>query len=79
MGRATVLRDAPAQWVAIGAGFFMLSDALLATHRFVQPLPWSQMAVLGTYYAAQCLIVAGWLGSAKAANARHPARGHAAA
>ena len=79
MGRATVLRDAPAQWVAIGAGFFMLSDALLATHRFVQPLPWSQMAVLGTYYAAQCLIVAGWLGGAKAANARHPARGHAAA
>ncbi|WP_233244261.1 lysoplasmalogenase family protein [Acidovorax sp. HMWF029] len=61
MGRAAVLRDAPSLLVAIGAGFFMLSDALLATNRFVQPLPWSQVWVLSTYYAAQALIVGGWL------------------
>lgn len=61
LGRATVLRDAPSRLVAIGAGFFMLSDSLLATHRFVQPLPWSQVGVLATYYAAQALIVAGML------------------
>ena len=47
--------------VAIGTGFFMLSDALLATHRFVSPLPMSQVWVLGTYYAAQVLIVMGVL------------------
>ena len=47
--------------VALGAGFFMLSDSLLATNRFVQPLPWSQVWVLSTYYAAQALIVGGWL------------------
>ena len=61
MGRALWLRHSPATLVAIGTGFFMLSDALLATHRFVSPLPMSQIWVLGTYYAAQVLIVAGVL------------------
>ena len=61
IGRATVLRDASSLLVAIGAGFFMLSDSLLATHRFVSPLPLSQVWVLATYYAAQALIVAGIL------------------
>ena len=67
MGRATVLRDAPSLWVAIGAGFFMLSDSLLATNRFVTPLPMAQVWVLATYYAAQALIVAGMVqGAARA-------------
>ncbi|MGJ7614981.1 MULTISPECIES: lysoplasmalogenase family protein [unclassified Variovorax] len=57
VGRAAVLRDAPSRWVAVGACFFMLSDALLATNRFVSPLPLAPLWVLGTYYAAQILIV----------------------
>ena len=61
IGRATVLRDGPSVLVAVGAGFFMLSDSLLATNRFVQPLPMAQVGVLATYYAAQALIVAGVL------------------
>ncbi|MFT4240827.1 MAG: lysoplasmalogenase family protein [Acidovorax sp.] len=61
IGRATVLRDAPSVLVAVGTGFFMLSDALLSTNRFVQPLPMAQVWVLATYYAAQALIVAGVL------------------
>ncbi|MCY1166143.1 MAG: lysoplasmalogenase family protein [Pseudomonadota bacterium] len=56
MGRALVLRDKSAIAVAVGAGFFMLSDALLAINRFVQPLPLAQLWVLGTYYVAQILI-----------------------
>ena len=63
IGRATVLRDAPSLLVAVGAGFFMLSDSLLATNRFVMPLPMAQVWVLATYYAAQALIVSGWLAS----------------
>ncbi len=67
IGRATVLRDAPSVMVAVGAGFFMLSDSLLATNRFVTPLPMAQIWVLATYYAAQALIVAGMLrGTARA-------------
>ncbi|MDR7151934.1 sterol desaturase/sphingolipid hydroxylase (fatty acid hydroxylase superfamily)/uncharacterized membrane protein YhhN [Hydrogenophaga palleronii] len=57
IGRATVLRNSAAVGVALGAGFFMLSDALLAVNRFVMPLPMSQVWVLTTYYAAQVLIV----------------------
>jgi alkylglycerol monooxygenase len=57
VGRATVLRDAASMAVAIGAGFFMLSDTLLAINRFAQPLPMAQFWVLATYYAAQVLIV----------------------
>lgn len=57
IGRATVLRDKAALGVAVGAGFFMLSDALLATNRFATPLPMAQLWVLSTYYLAQVLIV----------------------
>jgi uncharacterized membrane protein YhhN len=59
IGRAAVLREADpsAVWVAVGACFFMLSDALLATNRFISPLPLAQLWVLATYYAAQILIV----------------------
>jgi uncharacterized membrane protein YhhN len=59
IGRAAVLRDAnpSAPWVAVGACFFMLSDSLLATNKFVAPLPLASLWVLSTYYAAQILIV----------------------
>jgi len=61
IGRATMLRDQRAVWVAVGAGFFMLSDTLLALNKFVTPLPLSQLWVLSTYYLAQVLIVRGML------------------
>ncbi|WP_296871739.1 lysoplasmalogenase family protein [Tibeticola sp.] len=61
LGRARTLGDGAAGSVAIGACCFMLSDGLLAYNRFVQPLPAAQLAVLGSYYAAQWLIVGGWV------------------
>jgi alkylglycerol monooxygenase len=57
IGRATVLRDGAAVGVALGAGFFMLSDSLLATNRFAFALPYAQVWVLSTYYLAQLSIV----------------------
>ena len=45
--------------MSIGAAFFMLSDALLAINRFVTPLPWAALGVLGTYFTAQVLIARG--------------------
>lgn len=59
--RRAALPGRPALLVALGACCFMLSDALLATNRFVQPLPLAQLWVLASYYAAQLLIVAGVL------------------
>ena len=61
IGRATVMRDTTAWTVAVGAAFFMLSDSLLATNKFAMPLPLASFWVLTSYYAAQVLIVGGWL------------------
>lgn len=58
VGRALRLRDGAAWRVALGAGLFMLSDSLLATNRFVQPLPLAPLWVLGSYFIAQLLIAA---------------------
>ena len=56
IGRATLLRNQAAVLVAVGAGFFMLSDALLAINRFAHPLPLASLWVLSSYYCAQILI-----------------------
>jgi uncharacterized membrane protein YhhN len=61
IGRAQVLGNTAARLVALGAVCFMLSDTTLAINRFVAPLPHSAVWVLGSYCAAQCLIVMGWL------------------
>lgn len=58
LGRAAVLGDPSARRVAAGACLFMLSDALLATNRFVVPLPLASLWVLASYYAAQWFITA---------------------
>ncbi|MGU3627491.1 lysoplasmalogenase family protein [Comamonas sp. C24C] len=58
-GRYRQLRSRAALLTALGASFFMLSDSILAINRFVQPLPWSAVSVLASYYAAQSLIVWG--------------------
>jgi uncharacterized membrane protein YhhN len=41
---------------AVGAGLFVVSDALLAIDRFATPLAWAGPAILVTYWAAQALI-----------------------
>ena len=42
---------------AIGALFFMTSDALIGEDRFVQPRPWQPVAIMVTYHVAQALLV----------------------
>ncbi len=44
---------------AVGAGLFILSDALLGWNRFRRPLPGGDLPVLATYYVAIGLIAAG--------------------
>ena len=57
IGRATVTGDAASRWVAVGACVFMLSDSLIAIHKFVTPVALSSLWILVTYYCAQMLIV----------------------
>jgi sterol desaturase/sphingolipid hydroxylase (fatty acid hydroxylase superfamily)/uncharacterized membrane protein YhhN len=73
LGRATALRTPGAWMVAVGACWFMASDALLAIDRFVHPLPLAPLWVLATYYVAQLLIVGGMLRPHRPAQASgHP-------
>ena len=74
LGRAVLLSDAPSRLVAAGAMCFMVSDATLAINRFVIPVPHDPIWVLGTYYAAQCLIVIGLLRSQR--RGQSPAANH---
>lgn len=39
--------------LALGGGLFLLSDALLATHKFAGPLPLATLWILATYWSAQ--------------------------
>jgi uncharacterized membrane protein YhhN len=43
---------------AVGAGLFVVSDALLAIDRFAMPMAWAGPAILVTYWSAQALIAA---------------------
>ena len=61
IGRASTLGKASAQWVAIGAVMFVLSDLLIGIDKFVESLPLRHFWVLATYYIAQYLIVWGVL------------------
>jgi uncharacterized membrane protein YhhN len=71
IGRATVLRDKASAVVAVGACCFMLSDSLLATNKFVMPLPMAPFWVLSSYYAAQVLIVGGWMRASERTQGSH--------
>jgi uncharacterized membrane protein YhhN len=47
--------------IAYGIVLFAVSDLVLASDRFVQPRPWSPLAVIITYHLAQALLVIGLL------------------
>jgi len=48
------------RWVVIGAGFFLISDSLLAWNRFVEPWEYSHPCVLATYAFAQYALFRGY-------------------
>jgi uncharacterized membrane protein YhhN len=56
--RRASIDAATARNTALGAGLFVVSDALLAIDRFATPLAWAGPAILVSYWAAQTLIAA---------------------
>lgn len=48
-------------WVAVGAVLFLISDSLLAIHKFKTPVPLRDYLVWTTYYFGQCGIALGYL------------------
>ncbi len=47
------------QLVALGATLFIISDSLIAVNKFIEPIPYNTIWIMGTYVVAQYLIVIG--------------------
>jgi uncharacterized membrane protein YhhN len=62
---AAILARFSQRWVAMGAVLFLISDSLLAIHKFKTPVPLRDYLVWGTYYLGQCGIALGYLDSAE--------------
>ncbi len=43
-------------WMVVGASLFVLSDACIAINRWVSPIPYGRIVILGTYFAGQWMI-----------------------
>lgn len=59
MGVSAVLGSTNPMTLVVGAGLFILSDSLIAVHRFLAPIPAAGFWVMVTYYPAQFLIARG--------------------
>ncbi|MEX0272919.1 MAG: lysoplasmalogenase [Flavobacteriaceae bacterium] len=53
------------QWVLAGALFFIASDSILAINKFMAPVAYSHILIMGTYAAAQFCLVKGMLAVTK--------------
>jgi uncharacterized membrane protein YhhN len=70
MVSAAILARFRQRWVAVGAILFLISDSLLAIHKFKAPVPLRDYLVWTTYYLGQFGIALGYLASEDAAGAR---------
>jgi uncharacterized membrane protein YhhN len=60
----------PTCWVAVGAVLFLLSDSILAIHKFRMPVPYASFLIWTTYYAGQLAITLGAAGGARGSRRR---------
>ncbi len=61
MAMGSFLLKRPFPLIAIGAVAFMISDTVIAVDKFLVEIPQSRLINIGIYYAAQGMIVAGFI------------------
>ncbi len=61
MGLLALQSDLPWQWAPLGALIFISSDTLIALDKFIHPLPLRSYLVMLTYYAAQWMLIEGFV------------------
>jgi alkenylglycerophosphocholine/alkenylglycerophosphoethanolamine hydrolase len=61
MAMSAFLLRRPHPLIAIGAVAFMISDTIIAVNKFLVPIPESTLINISIYYAAQCMIVSGFV------------------
>ena len=65
MGLLAVQSSFPVRWVLLGAMLFIISDSFIAINKFIHPFPFESYWIMGTYYAAQFMLVMGFLKSVR--------------
>jgi uncharacterized membrane protein YhhN len=61
MAVTAILADFSKPWVSLGAILFLISDSIIAAHKFKTPIPLREYLVWPTYYMAQYGIAVGFL------------------
>jgi uncharacterized membrane protein YhhN len=59
MACSAILVDSPDRLILLGAALFVLSDSLLAWHKFLSPVPYESVLVMLSYYSAQYFLLEG--------------------
>lgn len=63
MGFSAAIHQPFSSLAVIGAILFMLSDACIAINKFLRPIPYRDFVVMSSYYAAQLLLILGFISS----------------
>lgn len=63
MGFAAIQSKYAVKWAVAGALIFILSDSLIAINKFIIDIPFERVLIMTTYYAAQWMLVKGFLES----------------
>lgn len=65
MGLLATQSSMPLLWGVLGAFVFIASDSLIAIDKFVHPIAGRSYWIMVTYYAAQWMLVSGFIASAR--------------
>jgi uncharacterized membrane protein YhhN len=65
MGLLAFQSSLPICWAVLGALLFIISDSFIAINKFINPFPFESYWIMRTYYAAQFMLVTGFVNSKK--------------
>ncbi|MEP1446768.1 MAG: lysoplasmalogenase [Paraglaciecola sp.] len=65
MGLLAIQSKLPMQWAVLGAVVFIISDSFIAVNKFIFAVPFETFWIMSTYYAAQFMLVVGFLAHQK--------------
>ncbi|WP_232787761.1 lysoplasmalogenase [Paraglaciecola sp. MB-3u-78] len=65
MGLLALHSSLPIRWAVLGAILFIISDSFIAINKFINPFPYESYWIMSTYYAAQFMLVSGFLTSVR--------------
>ncbi|WP_339720250.1 lysoplasmalogenase [uncultured Paraglaciecola sp.] len=65
MGLLAFQSSLPMRWAVLGAVLFIISDSFIAINKFICVFPLASYCIMASYYAAQYMLVTGFLNSVK--------------